>query len=58
MLPSLPPGGIKSDADLRKCSAIELPNPEVEDLSPSPTPHFFAYARRTIQRNLYRIPLP
>ena len=58
ILPDIPPEGIQSDADLQRLGAIPLPEVGATDISPGPTPHVFAFARRTIQRNLYRIPLP
>ena len=57
-MPDFPPGGIKTAGDIKKLGAIELPDLEAEELSPGPTPHILAFARRTIQRNLYRVPLP
>lgn len=58
MLPDFPPGGVTSEADLEKLGAIRLPNLGVGDISLGPTPGVFAFARRTIQRNLYRVPVP
>ena len=58
VMPDFPPAGVRTEADLKKLGAIELPDPQAEELSPGPTPHVFAFSRRTIQRNLYRVPLP
>jgi hypothetical protein len=58
LVPDFPPGGIKTEADFRRWGASELPDQGANDLSPGPTPHVFAFSRRTIQRNLYRVPLP
>ncbi len=58
MLPEFPPGGIKSKRDLEKLGAIQLPEAQAEEISIGPTPGVFAFSRRTIQRNLYRIPVP
>lgn len=57
-LPEFPAAGLKSEAEFKKLGAIQLTNPELEELSPGPTPHMFAFSKRTIQRNLYRVPLP
>jgi serine/threonine protein kinase len=59
IFPDIPTGGFKSVADLKKFGAIELPSTnDVDDISPGPSLRIFAYSRRTIQRNLYRVPLP
>ncbi|HET7440120.1 MAG TPA: protein kinase [Terriglobales bacterium] len=59
ILPELPAQGLRSAADLNRLGAIELPSSnDVDDMSPGPSPRFFAFSRRTIQRNLYRVPLP
>ncbi len=59
IFPDIPAGGFKSVAGLNKLGAIELPAAaDVDDISPGPNPRIFAFSRRTIQRNLYRIPLP
>jgi WD40 repeat protein len=58
MLPDFPPGGIQNESDFKNWGAIPLPDLAADDMSPGPTPHLFAYSRRTIQRNLYRVPLP
>jgi hypothetical protein len=31
---------------------------EAADVAPGPRPEVYAYSRETVQRNLYRIPLP
>lgn len=59
IFPDLPARGFKSVAELNKLAAVELPTTnDVDDISPGPDPRFFAFSRRTIQRNLYRVPLP
>jgi hypothetical protein len=58
MLPDLPATGFKSEAELKTFGAIQLPDIGADEMSPGPTPHVFAFSRRTIQRNLYRVPLP
>ncbi len=59
LFPDLPAQGFKSVAELNKLGAIELPTTnDVDDISSGPGPRVFAFSRRTIQRNLYRVPLP
>jgi len=55
-LPDLPPGGIRSRADLDKLSIVET----IEQLrvAPGSGAGTYAFVRTMIQRNLYRIPLP
>jgi len=31
---------------------------EAADIFPGPTPETYAYSRQSVQRNLYRVPLP
>ncbi len=57
MLPA-PAGGITSEADLVKLGAVVIPINPADDLAPGPSPAIYTFARRTIQRNLYRVPLP
>jgi eukaryotic-like serine/threonine-protein kinase len=55
--PSLPPSGVRSEADVPKLATL-LPSLSLaEDFSPGPSREVYAYGRRAIQRNLYRIPL-
>lgn len=59
IFPDLPAQGFNSAAQLNKLGAVELPTTnDVDDISPGPRPRLFAFSRRTIQRNLYRVPLP
>ena len=58
MLPNFPQGGIKTKADLEKLGATQLPDSRATEISFGPTPDTFAFSRRTIQRNLYRVPVP
>jgi eukaryotic-like serine/threonine-protein kinase len=56
ILPNIPPGGFRSEAEI----AI-LPGARVidaADVAPGPTPDVYAFSRQTVQRNLYRIPIP
>ncbi len=57
-LPAIPPGGIKSEADLAKLGATVQPASKADDVAPGPSPAIYAFTQRTIQRNLYRVPLP
>jgi eukaryotic-like serine/threonine-protein kinase len=55
MLPDLPPGGFRSEADLAKAAGVRVI--EAADVDPSVTPDVYVFSRETTQRNLYRIPL-
>jgi len=57
-LPALPLGGTRSEADLAKLGAIVEPASKADDFAPGPTSAIYAFSQRTIQRNLYRVPLP
>ena len=57
-LPALPKGGTRSESDLASLGAIVQPTAKVDELAPGPSPSVYAFSQRTIQRNLYRIPLP
>jgi eukaryotic-like serine/threonine-protein kinase len=55
--PRTPPGGYKSIEELAK----RVPGVEVMDkfdVSPGPTPYIYAFSRSSVQRNLYRVPVP
>jgi dipeptidyl aminopeptidase/acylaminoacyl peptidase len=55
MLPQIPSGGFRSEAELAAVPGVEiLP---YGDVALSPTAGVYAYSRETITRNLYRIPL-
>jgi serine/threonine protein kinase len=56
--PPLPPGGIRSEADVAKMGTLLPALNQVEEFAPGPSRDVYAYAYRNIQRNLYRIPLP
>jgi len=54
--PEIPAGGFQTETDF-----VKLPGARVidaPDVAPGPTPGYYAFSRETIQRNLYRIPLP
>jgi hypothetical protein len=55
MLPRLPPGGFKTEAEI-----AAVPGGEIlpySDLALSPTPGVYAYSKIVTTRNLYRVPL-
>ena len=54
--PTLPPGGVRKETEIAK-SGTQLPVLGGDEFVPGPTPNVYAYSRRMIQRNLYRIPL-
>jgi Tol biopolymer transport system component len=55
VLPPLPPGGFATEHDISR-----LPGAYLIDVpgAPGPSPDLWAFERRTVQRNLYRIPIP
>jgi hypothetical protein len=55
MLPRVPPGGLVSKDEI-----AGLPGARSIDATgaPSPSRDVYAFERRTVQRNLYRIPIP
>jgi Tol biopolymer transport system component len=56
VLPNLPPGGFRSEAELAAVPGVEvLP---YGDVGSGPSPTAYAFSRTTATRNLYRIPLP
>ena len=55
-LPEMPPGGFGSPADIAAAPGARLI--EASDFAPGPEPDVYAFSRETVQRNLYRIPLP
>ncbi len=54
--PQIPAGGFRSEAEIAKLSGARLI--DAPDAVPGPRPEVYAFARETVQRNLYRIPLP
>jgi Tol biopolymer transport system component len=56
VLPELPAKGIRSAADLAKLSILQVI--EQPRVAPARDGTTYAFVRATIQRNLYRIPLP
>ncbi|MDQ6700839.1 MAG: hypothetical protein M3Z36_11735, partial [Acidobacteriota bacterium] len=56
MFPTMPAGGFQSAADLAKLPGVRII--DAFDAAPGPTPDVYAFSRATVQRNLYRIPIP
>jgi len=56
MFPVVPEGGFQSQADLAKLPGVRIV--EAFDTAPGPTPEVYAFSRATVQRNLFRIPIP
>jgi eukaryotic-like serine/threonine-protein kinase len=55
-LPEIPGGGFRSEEEIAKLPGVRLiASP---DVAPGPTPDVYAFSRETVQRNLYRIPVP
>jgi eukaryotic-like serine/threonine-protein kinase len=57
-LAALPPNGTRTEADVAKVAAVVPEARGVNEFAPGISPHVYAFSRRTIQCNLYRIPLP
>jgi hypothetical protein len=59
-LPKLPEGSIETEAQLTSLPGNWLSDRELGRLHPSPGPDasIYAYTRQTVQRNIYRVPLP
>jgi hypothetical protein len=56
MFPAIPAGGFHSEAEI---AALSAGGPiESADVAAGPTPNVYAFSRQTVQRNLYRIPIP
>ena len=55
ILPPIPPGGFRSEEEIAR-----LPGARMIDNTgaPGPSRDVYAFERRTVQRNLYRIPIP
>jgi Tol biopolymer transport system component len=56
MLPQIPVGGFQSEAEIAKVPGARVI--EHYDVAPGPSPDVYAFSRGTVQRNLYRIPIP
>jgi hypothetical protein len=55
-LPKTPATGFASAAEIAALPGVRVI--EAIDPAPGPTPDVYASSRETVQRNLYRIPLP
>jgi serine/threonine protein kinase len=55
-LPEIPNGGFRSEEEIAALPGARLI--DASDAEPSPTPGVYAFSRETVQRNLYRIPVP
>ena len=55
-LPEIPPGGFRSEAEIARLPRVRVI--DSADVAPGPTPEVYAFSRETVQRNLYRIPVP
>ncbi len=53
-----PAEGTRTEAELAKLATLVPIASKVEQFAPGPSPGVYAYSLRTIQRNLYRVPLP
>lgn len=53
--PQIPAGGFRSEAEIAKLPGAR--RIDAYDVAPGPRPDVYAFARETVQRNLYRIPL-
>lgn len=56
ILPSIPAGGFQTMDDLSKLPGVRVI--EAYGAAPGPTSDVYAFARSSVQRNLYRIPIP
>ena len=57
-LPALPKTGIRSARDLKGLNVISVVDMSGKALfAPGPNPSIYAYARTSVQRNLFQIPL-
>jgi eukaryotic-like serine/threonine-protein kinase len=56
MFPPMPEGGFESAQELAKLPGVRII--EAFDAAPGPRPETYAFSRATVQRNLYRIPIP
>lgn len=57
-LPEIPPFGLKSIEDVKRLNVVaEIDTTGMAAFAPGPNPFIYAYVRRTVQRNLFQIPL-
>jgi hypothetical protein len=50
------PSGFKSEAEIAKLPGLRIISSA--GVTPGPSPEVYAFTRETVQRNLYRIPVP
>jgi hypothetical protein len=55
-LPKIPAGGFQSGAEIAKIPGVRII--DSPDVAPGPRPELYTFSRETVQRNLYRIPVP
>jgi Tol biopolymer transport system component len=55
-LPDIPAGGFRSEAEIARLPGVQVI--DSPDVAPGSTSAVYAFSRETVQRNLYRIPLP
>jgi eukaryotic-like serine/threonine-protein kinase len=56
LLPNLSPKGFHSEAEIAALPGVRVL--DVADVAPGSSAETYVYSRQTVQRNLYRIPLP
>ena len=56
LLPNIPRDGFHSEREIAAFPGVRVMN--VADVAPGISPETYAFSRQTVQRNLYRIPLP
>jgi len=56
LFPKIPPRGFHSEAEIAALPGVQVI--DAADVAPGPTPGLYALSRQTVQRNLYRIPVP
>jgi Tol biopolymer transport system component len=57
-IPVLPPAGLKSIEDVKRLNVVaDIDTTEMAVFAPGPDPSIYAYVRKTVQRNLFQIPL-
>jgi hypothetical protein len=53
-----PPGGTRTEADVAKVATVVPAAREAEQFAPGPSSGVYAFSRRMVHRNLYKISLP
>ena len=56
LLPNIPRDGFHSEREIAALPGVRVM--DVADVAPGSSPETYAFSRQTVQRNLYRIPLP